>query len=151
MSSNQSAPFNLSPLCTDQNYPYGQSCPQQYLQKNVFSDLGCAVWSSCVTSLGDIKVDNNIFENNFRGIRLEGMEGAIITNNTFDVGANLPFPNLNLYHKHDSYGIHLEGCSGYKLQQNTFVSDDEGYYGAIITNSGAYANLLNNNNFSGLK
>jgi hypothetical protein len=128
------------------NYIY--PCPQPI--KNVFENLQYGISVNNTDPTKSITVNNSTFTNNFRGIRIQGMLGANITDNDFDIGASFgPYIQGN-YHLSDAYGIHLEGCSGYQVQSNHFSSQTNGYFGAIITNSGQEANLINNNNFNDL-
>jgi hypothetical protein len=95
-----------------------------------------------------IQVQNSTF-NSLRGIYFNGQEKSKVTDNTFTtdntghVGMNTPTP----------YGIYLDRCANYKLEDNNFSSNaitNGGYTaGVLVSNYSEDITIINRNNFDG--
>jgi hypothetical protein len=87
-------------------------------------------------------VNKSNFNNNFKSIYIFNMEAAKITENDFDIGASV---STNF-----SYGLYLNNCSGYIVENNNLTTTYGGYVGVYVNNSGTAANEIYRNNFSNL-
>jgi len=112
---------------------------------NLYRGVNAESWNTVKTA----RITNTNFYNIWRGVYLKGMNLANVSDNTFDVGENLPLFPL-LHPKHVSYGLYLDNCTGYKVAYNAFTTSFNGYLGTGINNSGTAANLIYKNNFSNL-
>ncbi|MCX6311683.1 MAG: T9SS type A sorting domain-containing protein, partial [Bacteroidetes bacterium] len=136
------AGFSVVPFCITYN------CTG--FTKNTFKNLayGIQVWSS--NSITPVKIDQTDFTGNFRGIFLNYLNYSTITTNTFKV---LEYSNSQPLTS--SYGLYLNGCSGYQVEGNDFAYSfspptnptTDGTYGIIVSNSGDNNNLIYRNTF----
>jgi len=103
-------------------------------------------------SVNTILINRSQFLYNHRFVYLSGVNFAKITSSLF---------KLPQYYHHDNdtvYGIYLNGSTGYKIQENSFLSlftHDPSYlkncyFGLIINNSGIEPNEIYNNSFNRL-
>ncbi|MDD4213542.1 MAG: PKD domain-containing protein [Bacteroidales bacterium] len=134
--------FYLLPVCTSQMYP----CPEENYKKNTFNGLQYGVWASSPASQFNIKIKNCIFTRNFGSISLNGITNAEVIDNYIDVGprsfsGDAPWDL--------SYGLMLEQCTGYTVEENNFLTNDNGSYGVIVRNSGPSPNIIYRNTFDG--
>ncbi len=146
--------FENSATASKTGYERGQgivsSDATMHARLNEFEKLGRGIEIKNTNPLLSSTIDENEFIDVFRGIHAEGMRSGIIRNNSINVGGSIGQYYEGSFHKFDSYGLHLEGCTGYNVYGNNFATND-GYFGAIISNSGTEANLINNNVFSGFQ
>lgn len=114
--------------------------------RSTFTDLlrGIEAYSS-LGSARTTKVVNTDFNNNWRGIYLKTNNLAIITSNYFDVG-EFATPAIG------SYGLYLDNCDKYKVENNNFnsIPTHSGYVGLYVQNSGTGNNEIYRNNFNNL-
>lgn len=114
--------------------------------RSSFTDLlrGIEAYSS-LGSARTTKVVNTDFNNNWRGIYLKTNNLAIITSNYFDVG-EFASPTIG------SYGLYLDNCDKYKVENNNFnsIPTHSGYVGLYVQNSGTGNNEIYRNNFNNL-
>lgn len=142
------ASYTVKPLCTSIFYP----CPAAQLQPATFTGLEYGLKATNTNPLYPVTITGttavkNEFDNNFRSIEIAGMSNAIITNNKIDVGENAgDYDPLD--HSTDAYGIYLEGCTGYTIENNDLTTTHGGRFGIIIYNSGPKANMVFSNTFS---
>lgn len=125
------------------------SLPCTSFNPNVFQDLFYGIYATSSNSLRTVFVDRNDFINNYRGIYLSGPDFATITRNDFEVNRSAAFGD---------YGIYLNACSGYKVEENTFTEyNDPNFppsgntYGIIVNNSGTDDNEIYKNEFHDIK
>ncbi|MFN3341371.1 MAG: T9SS type A sorting domain-containing protein [Flavobacteriales bacterium] len=125
------------------------SLPCTSFNPNVFQDLFYGIYATSSNSLRTVFVDRNDFINNYRGIYLSGPDFATITRNDFEVNRSAVFGD---------YGVYLNACTGYKVEENTFTEyNDPNFppsgntYGVIVNNSGTDDNEIYNNDFHDIK
>ncbi|MFH1320542.1 MAG: hypothetical protein ABII90_07810 [Bacteroidota bacterium] len=134
--------FRVLPLCTD---PPPIIYPCHELQPNTFTGLLRGIRSITSSAFDAVIIDGNEFSNNMYGAFLSGHEFSVVTSNQFDVGTSYNNTIVN------STGLYLQGCSGYKVQDNNFfASYQHPNIGAIIRESGTDDNVIYNNTFSNL-
>lgn len=125
---------------------------------NVFENLYYAIDASASLPTASLRVDNNVFTNNHRGVVLHGVEFAQIMNNTIDVGDGyiqtfLPSTAISF---HAASGIFLDGCDAYIVENNTLndatTSGSPLYlkFGIVDSYSNTNPNELRQNNFTNL-
>ncbi|MBN2682031.1 MAG: DNRLRE domain-containing protein [Bacteroidales bacterium] len=114
---------------------------------NTFKNLYYGVYSTAF-SLSSIKMLDNFFDNNYRGAYIAGNTNvATIYRNNFDVG-NMglspitPPPYLNI-----DYGLYLNGCTTFEVQENNFY---DGVAGLYVNNSGVNFHKVYNNTFTNI-
>jgi hypothetical protein len=140
--------FAVEARCQPQQY--GDPCTEAELVRNTFNTLWYGVNAS---TFGDMSrtfiVDRSDFAGCVKGIRMEGIQDAGITLNTFEVG-DLPVGDLAV----TPYGVYSDQCTGYEIEENRFSTDarfgSTPKVGLIIKDSGKYANTFYNNTFDGL-
>jgi len=90
-----------------------------------------------------ISVKNSIFDDNFRGIYINGMSNAEITDNNFNI--NSPYSSLN-----GGYGLYLDYSTAYKVEDNNFYHEGETAIGLglVVNQSGSDPNQIYRNYFS---
>jgi hypothetical protein len=90
-------------------------------------------------------ITTTLFDGNSYGAYLINMQNAKIERNQFDIKTTSD---------HIQHGLHMEGCSGYKVERNSFKGDeralDSQFVGAFITNSGPANNEIYLNDFENL-
>lgn len=98
-----------------------------------FENLSRGVYAMNNGSITHVDINNTNFYDNVKGLYLSGYSGAsnsIVTNSNFRVYR----PGEEYI---DSYGMYLNECSGYKVEENTFYSEGiscDGV-GLIVNNS----------------
>jgi len=95
-----------------------------------------------------IEIENAIF-NSFEGIYLNGIDDVVIKNNNFLVNSDYTTTGEEDLHP---YGLYLDMCNNYKVEENTFNSDASGEgsgaaFGIVVNNRHGGAEKLNNNIF----
>ncbi len=136
----------LNDICTSQISP----CPASGITHNKFTNLFYGIDASDATPLSSVVVNDCIFTNNNRGAIFRGMDFPVITNNTFDVGV-LEINNNGFFLP---YGLYLEYCTGYQVENNKFTTSIVGNTqssGLDIYYSGPEANIFYNNTFDNLE
>lgn len=140
--------FAVEARCQPQQY--GDPCTEEELVRNTFNTLWYGVNAS---TFGDMSrtfiVDRSDFRSCVKGIRMEGIQDAGITLNTFEVG-DLPVGDLAV----TPYGVYSDQCTGYEIEENRFGigahAAPERKVGLVIKDSGKYPNTYYNNRFDGL-
>jgi hypothetical protein len=95
-----------------------------------------------------IEIENAVF-NSFKGIYLNGIEDAVINNNNFIVKADLNTTGEDeLY----PYGLYLDMCQNYTVQENTFNAESQddkiaNTYGMVVNNRHGGAEEVYKNSF----
>ncbi|MCO5268750.1 MAG: T9SS type A sorting domain-containing protein [Brumimicrobium sp.] len=141
------AHYFVNARCTSMSFPCSSFDP------NEFQDLYFGIRALSSNALRTVKADRNKFINNFFGAYLGGPDFATFTRNDFEVYRSAT-PNQTF----QTYGMYLNGCSGYKVEQNTFtefndvnVSANGNTYGVIVNNSGNLHNEIYKNQFHDIK
>ncbi len=132
--------FDVTFGCNSPQLP-GNPCPEVNRIGNTFSHLYYGINASSFLRLRNFVCEYSQFNEVHRGIRMVGMNFCKIDKNDFYIGSVNPGFNLS------SYGIHQTNCSGYFLQNNHFEDANNGTYGVVTVNSGAFNNLIRNNTF----
>jgi len=111
---------------------------------NNFADLTYGIYAIAEeVGANNIAVRNNVFDNNFRGYYLAGSELSETTQNTFYLRA-----------ANTSYGLYLNECDAYGVEENIFTKDEADLnvtIGMIIKDGGIGDNVVYKNSFSNIK
>jgi hypothetical protein len=129
--------FRVLEECT--NYS-GNECTDW--DNGSFTNLNYGVYATAAnaTDFADIRHTN--FNGNYRGVYLSGMTLPRVTSNKIvlnDVATN------------ESYGLYLDGCTQYWVEDNTFEGEGlatEKGIGIVVNESGSDANLIYLNTFN---
>lgn len=134
--------INVHPLCTD----YLVSPCTQW-KPNTFTGLHSGILAMASQPNIPLSVKMAAFEDNWKGIYLNGISNASIIQSNFKV-----FTESNMPYK--TYGLYLDNCTGYTIEENIFSSDtgisQSTTLGMLINNSGEETNEVYNNTFSDL-
>ena len=116
---------------------------------NIFNDLYYAILASASNPLYTVTIDNNEFNNNYRAVLLSGVGFATITSNEFKIADYSSSVPSTPYTGNYPYGLYLEGCSGYKVEENIYYNSNpfNNNIGAFIRESGNNYNEFYNNTF----
>ena len=99
-------------------------------------------------------INNSNFSNTQRAIYANNCNNLKIQNDT------LYLPTYPEGIQEESYGLYLEHCTDYTVEDNLFIGDNDGdgcppeekaHIGLYINNSGAGDNLINNNTFENIR
>jgi len=141
------AHYFVNARCLSMTFPCSSFDP------NEFQDLYFGIRALSSNALRTVKADRNKFINNFFGAYLAGPDFATFTRNDFEVYRSAT-PNQIF----QTYGMYLNGCTGYKVEENTFtefndvnVSSPGNTYGVIVNNSGTLHNEIYKNQFHDIK
>lgn len=134
--------INVHPLCTD----YLVSPCTQW-KPNTFKGLHSGILAMASQPNIPLSVKMATFEDNWKGIYLNGISNASIIQSNFKV-----YTESNMPYK--TYGLYLDNCTGYTIEENIFSSDtgmsQSTTLGMVINNSGEETNEVYNNTFSDL-
>ncbi|MCD4695827.1 MAG: T9SS type A sorting domain-containing protein, partial [Bacteroidales bacterium] len=110
----------------------------------LFQNLDKGIYATVSGSETFADIQHTDFIGNFKGLYISGMEGAWVTSNYFKV--NSASENLG-------YGMYLNNCNGYKVEDNLFENTgaNEVGTGLVVHNSGPQYNLIYNNFFDKLE
>jgi len=111
-------------------------------QRSVFENLNFGIYATSSLSSRNFTVRNTVFRLCNTGVFGSGISGSIITENRFIQ------PTFKDQSKYTQFGIFLEYCNRYKIQQDTIlgiVSHTKSEVGMLIKNSGPNENLVYNN------
>lgn len=141
------AHYFVNARCISMTFP----CPS--FDPNEFQDLYFGIRALSSNALRTVKADRNKFINNFFGAYLGGPDFATFTRNDFEV-----FRSASPNPIFQTYGIYLNGCHGYKVEENTFTEFNDpntaapgNTYGIIVNNSGTLHNEIYKNQFHDIK
>jgi hypothetical protein len=126
--------------CTIEGYcndPFISPCDD--LTPNTFTSLYKGIYNTSTSNNSNIKIDGNEFTNNLTAIDLRTLTDGIVSRNI-----------INLSTK-GNYGIYLNTCRGYTIEENT-ITGNNNYYGIYVYNSVSledeiYKNTISNVNF----
>ncbi len=111
-----------------------------------FTNLHYGIKAYATNPQNSILVNNAHFEIVYRSIYLNAFVHATIYGNNFDLSGNqVPSDQI-------AYGMYLDNCSGYLIEENSFQKIHPttallNIIGIIVNNSGPDYNLINNNYF----
>ena len=128
--------------------------PRVIGQRNQFKRLKYGLYG-LTTGENTIYISGSIFENNLRGAYLSGYRGSAFARVYTTKFKPLSTGQSEGPHVGDSYGLYLNTCTGYSIEENEFynsISDTLNHegIGLIINQSGGEQNELYNNKFHGL-
>ncbi|MCZ2442556.1 MAG: T9SS type A sorting domain-containing protein [Flavobacteriales bacterium] len=140
------AHYFVNARCLSMTFPCNSFDP------NVFQDLYFGI-RALAGPLRTVKADRNKFINNFFGAYLGGPDFATFTRNDFEV-----FRSATPNPVTQTYGMYLNACHGYKVEENTFTEYNDpnasapgNTYGVIVNNSGNLHNEIYKNQFHDIK
>lgn len=107
-----------------------------------FENLNYGIEASNYIATPTFEVINSDFTNNYKGIVFSSINHALIRANKFTV-------NKQLTSTDESTGIYIEYSTGYNIQNNSFLTINNGTYGVYIKGSAAVNNIYKNS-FTGL-
>lgn len=115
------------------NALYGDDCINWKI--GTFEKLEYGIYALATTPLTHVAIDNTSFIRNKRGIYLSGMNLAEVVSNTFEVKG--------------VYGLYLDGCTDYHVEDNYFTAGLEvnNHAGIVVNNSGNDPNEIYRNTF----
>ena len=115
------------------NALYGDDCIDW--KTSTFTNLEYGIYALASTPLTHVSVDNTSFDKNRRGVYLSGMSLAEVTSNTFKISGD--------------YGLYLDGCTDYHVEDNNFTAGLEvnNHAGIVVNNSGNAPNEIYRNTF----
>ena len=131
---------------------YDCECPEAAATHSLFSGFSTAVEILTTGSQYAVSLDGAHFSNNSTGIKVNGNNFATVTRCQFDLDQ---WPDG---HSAGNVGLRLEGCSGYKVEENTFerTAYPTGQLpidfstGILVSGTGTANNSLYRNNFTKL-
>lgn len=144
--------IEVIPSC---NSPFSP-CPDSYLNRPKFKNLWYGIHSTS-TNVITTHIDKCDFENNFRGVLVEGLNNkTTVTNNTFDISYSGPdaiqdpyiFDPLPSEYLTTNYGLYINGSTGYRIENNNFSNGDAGLF---INSSGTNSNFVYRNTFNNIQ
>jgi hypothetical protein len=135
----------ISGKCTSQMAP----CPDQYIVENEFNNLNRGIYAINTGVTLTMNISRSNFTDNLCGIYLSAYTNPQILINDFVV----PNPPGGISPLIPPYGLYLDYCTGYHVEENDFLSNEATPYsaGIIINNSGTAANEVYRNTFTNLK
>ncbi|HNX43083.1 MAG TPA: S8 family serine peptidase [Bacteroidales bacterium] len=134
--------FTLNGVCSSNVLP----CPDEYIKRNQFNNLNRGIYAQYNFAGAKTKITYTDFIGNNRGAYFSNCGYFDILNNDFQI----PEYTLNGI---DKYGLYLEGCTGYHLENNVFeseIANTTGQIGLYIYNSGTTQNYVYRNTFTRL-
>ncbi|MFA8300109.1 MAG: T9SS type A sorting domain-containing protein [Hyphomicrobiales bacterium] len=113
-----------------------------------FRNLEYGIYATTESPNPDIEVDKQSFKNCLFSVYLNNYKNSSITRNDMDV----PFvPSLSFeVDRVMTYGLYLDGCTGYTVQENLFHGSYENGLGVYVLNSGRSSNEIYNNTYKDL-
>ncbi len=132
--------FTINDYCNSQINP----CPDTCLQNCTFSDLKYGIYAIDWTETDFVSINHASFSNNLRSIYLSGLLYPELTLNTIST-------------RNAGYGIYLDRCNAYKIEENLINGDSLGFnissIGMYVNNSGyesneIYKNEINNQKYA---
>jgi uncharacterized protein involved in tolerance to divalent cations/photosystem II stability/assembly factor-like uncharacterized protein len=132
------AKYNVGDYCTSFFYP----CPTGNTIQSKFENWDYGILSENSNVLMNANINHTIFINNgWGGAKLSGMHYPVFNNCEVEVG-----------NEYQSYGLYLQNCKYYKIQNNTFTNttgntEDIGIY---VFNSSYGAHEIYRNDFSNM-
>ncbi|MCF8308351.1 MAG: hypothetical protein K9I68_05005, partial [Bacteroidales bacterium] len=131
--------FELDGNCTD-NY-----VPCDHFDFSKMKNLHYAIKATEHTPDEYIDVRHTRFIDNYKGVLMSSINDARFTSNEIQVP----------YEVDTTYGLYMENCNGYHVENNDFHSKSSGtglgnMIGMYILNSGPYYNIVYNNEFTSL-
>jgi hypothetical protein len=113
---------------------------------SVFTGLYYGIKTHALNPTETVEITNSDFIDNFRGIYISGIETPVVVGNDFSI--NSPFSQFN-----GGYGLYLDHCSGYKVEENNFFHEggSQTGVGLVVNESGKEPNQVYRNWFTNLE
>ena len=116
------------------------------MKYSIFSNLCYGIYSVSIGEDQPFTIENTQFRDNLRGIYASGIDEISVTLSefqTYNFSGEMP----------ENYGMFLENCSGYQIEENYFhnVNEEKTGNGLVISNSGVEPNEVYNNRFDKLE
>ncbi len=115
-----------------------------------FNNLADAIESYGDRSRGPISIENSIF-NSYKGVLLQGTNGALVRSNTFNIEHDPITPGNTEY----PYGLYLDMSQDFNTEGNQFQgigdAQNDGAAGLVIRNTGPNNNKFYRSNFDDLR
>jgi len=110
-----------------------------------FTNLNYGVYATAANATDFAYIKHTDFTDNYKGVYLSGMTGALVMDCNFEI--NTPFVTDG------GYGLYLDNCTGYTIEENKFKHTGESRLGVglIANNSGGAPNEIYRNWFIGLQ
>ena len=148
----EDAGFKVDKICTSTAInPNTCTCSENASIHSTFAGFSTAIEANTAGEQYPVEVDFAMFENNGTGVRINGNSFASVTRCTFDMNS---IPGS----AHNNCGLYLDGCTGYVVEENTFLKTSyptgpfyiDNSTGISVANSGTAANSLYRNTFTNL-
>jgi hypothetical protein len=119
----------------------GTTIPCDNWEYGTFKGLHRGIWAISNSPNTFVDIRNVRFDKNFRGLYLSGISDARITSNEFII--NTPFE------EDGGYGLYLNACNGYWVEDNEFLTGNtyQTGVGIIVNDSGDDPNEIYRNRF----
>jgi hypothetical protein len=137
--------YKVGDYCSS-SIPSSGNCPQEDLIRSKFENLNYAIRSAGLMKSLLLSIEHAQFTNNRGGVFLSGFGQSQVIENDFD------WTEIVELNQEQTFGIYLQECNGYEIEENFFdAHDGEETYGIAINNSGEYSNLIYRNIFQRCK
>jgi hypothetical protein len=136
------AEYQVQPRCVS------LSLPCTSYDNNTFVNLAYGIKVENGDRNKSVVVNHSDFYNCYRSIYFKNMEFGEITNCNFNVAQEIVSGGMT---NDPTYGIYLDNCNAYEVEENNITSSNHGTYGIYIKASGDLANEIYNNNISGVE
>lgn len=135
--------FTVNYQCMENISP----CPPGWQIPCTFTGLYYGIKSLVTEPTNVTRINSAKFQNNYRGVYQSGAQHSQVTSSTFFI------PN---YATLDTcYGLYLDHCNAYQIEENTFkpvaYSFDNLSIGLVVNSSGNQPNEIYNNKFYSMK
>lgn len=143
-----SAGYSVLSKCNSQMSP----CPEPYLVRSVFEGFEVGVGASNLETIYTILIKEAEFNNNTYGVQLSTVNNAAIIKSNFEIGYNDQDECEGEGEKSSGYGIYLDNCSGFAIEENEFTKypGASGDYTGIFISSTKASDEIYKNTFEGL-
>lgn len=127
---------------------YGQTCPDEYLNKSYFKGFNSAVKAKGSSSNNIVKIEDAIFDGNYTGVEYEALNNSWVNKSNFFVGL---YPDNGISQE----GIFMNSSSGYRIEENDLKPNpnlsDFPLSSIRVSNSGTANNQIYKNTTTDLK
>jgi len=133
--------YNVDRICNSSQTPCTSWAP------TTFKGLSYGIKALGTMPVYPISVTYSEFYRNQKGIYIGGLNDIVVTRNTF------LFNQLGFgINKDDLYGLYLDNCTGYSVEENSFLKEGLNlrHIGIVVNNSGPEANEIYNNSLHGV-
>lgn len=139
----------MSGFTVDQRCTNSQISPCPSFAPSKFINMSYGIYAINTSALHQVYVRNSEFMDNTRAITLKGTTNPQVVRNYIDVGAQ----EIESSSTYDPYGLYLEQCTGYKVDENEFTNNMFGStaVGTAIYQSGDLPNKTYNNTYDNLQ